>query len=162
VRPAHPDHALSHLNLGQTSAAAKRESERATCLLRRRRPAPRRPVPPPPPPWPAPPGNQVPSGLLPVLELDGRVVTESAVIMNLLEEAFPGHKPLMPPPGTPERARADALMRLERRCCGSWLVGWGGAAGNGGGGGVWWGSGRVRLRAAAAGWQPPSRLTTEP
>jgi hypothetical protein len=43
---------------------------------------------------------QVPNGLLPVIELDGRVVTESAVIMNLLEETFPDHKPLMPPPGT--------------------------------------------------------------
>lgn len=58
---------------------------------------------------------QVPSGLLPVLEIDGRVVTESAVIMNLLEDAFPDHKPLMPPAGSPQRSRADQLMRLERR-----------------------------------------------
>lgn len=42
---------------------------------------------------------QVPNGLLPVIELDGRVVTESAVIMNLLEQAFPDNKPLMPPQG---------------------------------------------------------------
>lgn len=49
------------------------------------------------------------------MELDGRVVTESGVIMNLLEEAFPDHTPLMPPAGSPQRARADALMRLERR-----------------------------------------------
>lgn len=126
------------------------------------------------------PPRQVPSGLLPVLELDGRVVTESvrgslnsfleldrerqrlvgpwgdtprprpaepstpppthtprrptpprrpgrahppraqSVIMQLLEEAFPDNKPLMPPKGTPQRDRADALMRLERRFFGSW------------------------------------------
>lgn len=63
---------------------------------------------------------QVPSGLLPVLELDGRVVTESAVIMNLLESEFPEHKPLMPAAGTPQRARADSLMRLERRFFSDW------------------------------------------
>ncbi|PNW88790.1 hypothetical protein CHLRE_01g044700v5 [Chlamydomonas reinhardtii] len=66
---------------------------------------------------------KVPNGLLPVIELDGRVVTESAVIMNLLEQAFPDNKPLMPPQGTPERARADQLMRLERRFFSDWL-GW--------------------------------------
>lgn len=64
---------------------------------------------------------KVPSGLLPVLEIDGRVVTESAVIMNLLEEAFPDHQPLMPPAGSPQRSRADQLMRLERRFFGDWL-----------------------------------------
>ncbi|KAI8471411.1 MAG: glutathione S-transferase [Monoraphidium minutum] len=64
---------------------------------------------------------KVPNGLLPVLELDGRVVTESSVIMTLLEEAFPDHKPLMPPAGSAARGRADALMRLERRFFGSWL-----------------------------------------
>ena len=57
---------------------------------------------------------QVPGGLLPVLEIDGRVVTESSVIMALLEEEFPEHRPLMPVKGTQERARADGLMRLER------------------------------------------------
>jgi len=69
---------------------------------------------------------QVPSGLLPVLEIDGRVVTESAVIMNLLEEAFPDHQPLMPPAGSPQRSRADQLMRLERRWAlqYSTVVGW--------------------------------------
>lgn len=71
---------------------------------------------------------QVPGGLLPVIELDGNVVTESAVIMSLLEDEFgpdKGFKALMPARGTPERARADALMRLEREwggvdwvCCG--------------------------------------------
>lgn len=64
---------------------------------------------------------KVPSGLLPVLEIDGRTVTESSVIMQLLEDTFPDQKPLMPPPGSEQRARADALMRLERRFFGSWL-----------------------------------------
>lgn len=63
---------------------------------------------------------KVPSGLLPVLELDGRVITESAVIMNILDETFP-EIPLMPKKGTPERARADQLMRLERRFFSDWL-----------------------------------------
>eukprot|EP00775_Hariotina_reticulata_P005445 gene5445-5679_t len=65
--------------------------------------------------------SKVPSGLLPVLELDGKVVTESSVIMNLLEETFPDHKPLMPPKGTAQRQRADQLMRLERRFFSDWL-----------------------------------------
>ncbi|KAL6754402.1 glutathione S-transferase [Haematococcus lacustris] len=66
---------------------------------------------------------KVPNGLLPVIELDGQVVTESSVIMQLLEEAFPDHTPLMPPRGTPSRMRAEQLMRLERRLFGDWL-GW--------------------------------------
>lgn len=65
--------------------------------------------------------SKVPSGLLPVLEIDGRVVTESSVIMHLLEDTFPDHKPLMPPAGTPQRTRAEQLMRLERRFFGDWL-----------------------------------------
>lgn len=42
--------------------------------------------------------------------------------MALLEAQFPDHKPLMPPTGTPERARADSLMRLERRFFSDWLA----------------------------------------
>jgi len=39
--------------------------------------------------------TQVPSGLLPVLELDGGPpITESAVIMSVLEEEFPGARSL--------------------------------------------------------------------
>eukprot|EP00879_Flechtneria_rotunda_P013937 GHRR01014556.1.p1 GENE.GHRR01014556.1~~GHRR01014556.1.p1 ORF type:complete len:360 (+),score=94.86 GHRR01014556.1:732-1811(+) len=63
----------------------------------------------------------VPSGLLPALELDGKVHTESVVIMSLLEQAFPDNKPLMPSAGSPQRARADNLMRLERRFFSDWL-----------------------------------------
>eukprot|EP00878_Enallax_costatus_P017108 GHUV01017963.1.p1 GENE.GHUV01017963.1~~GHUV01017963.1.p1 ORF type:complete len:518 (+),score=110.16 GHUV01017963.1:223-1554(+) len=64
---------------------------------------------------------KVPSGLLPVLEIDGRIITESAVIMNLLEEMYPNNTPLMPPKGSPQRTRADNLMRLERRFFSDWL-----------------------------------------
>lgn len=49
---------------------------------------------------------KVPGGLLPVLELDGRVITESSEIMAVLEREFPG-KPLMPPTGTPEHKHAS-------------------------------------------------------
>lgn len=64
---------------------------------------------------------QVPSGLLPAMELDGKLFVESAEIMRLLEEDFPDNSPLMPPPGTKERQRADALLRLERRLFSDWL-----------------------------------------
>ncbi len=64
---------------------------------------------------------QVPSGLLPAMELDGKLIVESAEIMRILEEAFPDNKPLLPPKGTKERQRADSLMRLERRLFSDWL-----------------------------------------
>lgn len=63
---------------------------------------------------------KVPSGLLPVLEVDGRIITESAVIQGLLEELYP-EPALLPQDGTQERARASALMRLERRLFSDWL-----------------------------------------
>ncbi|KAL4535030.1 hypothetical protein Ndes2437B_g05782 [Nannochloris sp. 'desiccata'] len=63
---------------------------------------------------------KVPSGLLPVLEIDGKIITESAVIQGLLEELYP-EPALLPKDGTQERARASALMRLERRLFSDWL-----------------------------------------
>jgi glutathione S-transferase len=63
---------------------------------------------------------KVPSGLLPVLEIDGKIITESAVIQGLLEELYP-EPALLPKNGTQERARASALMRLERRLFSDWL-----------------------------------------
>ncbi len=65
--------------------------------------------------------EQVPSGLLPAMELDGQLIVESAEIMRILEEAFPDNKPLLPPKGSKERQRADSLMRLERRLFSDWL-----------------------------------------
>jgi len=60
-----------------------------------------------------------PSGLLPALELDGRIITDSATIMATLEREFP-QTPLLPPPGA-ERARAEVLMRLERQLFSAWM-----------------------------------------
>ena len=65
---------------------------------------------------------KVPSGLLPVLELDGRIITESEVIMLTLEREFPDHRPLLPPENdSPLRTRATQLMRLERSMFSRWL-----------------------------------------
>ncbi len=51
-----------------------------------------------------------PTGKVPALEIDGRVLPESAVILEYLEERFP-QKPLLP--GDPaERARARLLSRM--------------------------------------------------
>lgn len=66
--------------------------------------------------------RKVPSGLLPVLEVEGQVITESAVIQQLLESWFP-QPALLPPKGTDEYDRAMELMRLERELFGAWL-GW--------------------------------------
>jgi glutathione S-transferase len=41
--------------------------------------------------------------------------------MGALEEAFPDATPLLPPAGSRERSRADALLRLERRLFSDWL-----------------------------------------
>ena len=75
---------------------------------------------------------KVPSGLLPVLEIDGKIITESAIIQQLLEQLYPDNSPLLPPEDAPERARASSLMRLERRLFSDWLQwlcnGWGEAA----------------------------------
>ncbi|KAL0020433.1 hypothetical protein WJX77_002865 [Trebouxia sp. C0004] len=62
----------------------------------------------------------VPSGLLPAMELDGQLYTESDLIMQVLEEKFP-EKPMMPAKGSPAYHRAQKLMRLERQLFGAWL-----------------------------------------
>lgn len=63
---------------------------------------------------------QVPSGLLPAMELDGELYTESDLIMQILEERFP-ERPLMPSKGSPSYHRAQKLLRLERQLFGVWL-----------------------------------------
>ena len=65
--------------------------------------------------------EKVPSGLLPVLEVDGQIITESAVIQSLLEQMYPENCPLLPAQGTQERERAGALLQLERQLFGDWL-----------------------------------------
>lgn len=55
---------------------------------------------------------KVPRGLLPVLELDGQVITESSQIMNVLEKEFP-ENPMLPPAGTPEAKCALNYPNLQ-------------------------------------------------
>ena len=62
----------------------------------------------------------MPSGLLPAIELDGKLIIESADIMWALEAAFP-ESALLPPEGSPQRQRALQLMKLERQLFGDWL-----------------------------------------
>ena len=64
---------------------------------------------------------QVPSGLLPAVELEGQLIIESDDIMRALELKFPQHLPLLPQEGTPQRQRAEQLLRLERRLFSDWL-----------------------------------------
>eukprot|EP01025_Chloroclados_australasicus_P018932 TRINITY_DN2011_c0_g1_i1.p1 TRINITY_DN2011_c0_g1~~TRINITY_DN2011_c0_g1_i1.p1 ORF type:complete len:511 (-),score=60.95 TRINITY_DN2011_c0_g1_i1:294-1826(-) len=63
--------------------------------------------------------QKVPSGLLPVMEIDGKVVTESAEIAKILEKEFP-EKPLLPPEGSEEREYVNQLMRVERALFSVW------------------------------------------
>ena len=61
------------------------------------------------------------AGMLPVVEIDGRVITESSVIMQELEDTFPDYTPLLPSRGSPARKTTDAQMSMERDLFGSWL-----------------------------------------
>ena len=64
----------------------------------------------------------VPSGMLPALELDGDLVLESDVIMNRIEEAFPGYRSLVP--SDPAlHVLAQKLLKLERYLFSAWC-GW--------------------------------------
>jgi glutathione S-transferase len=78
--------------------------------------------------------RMVPNGLLPAMRLDGEFMTDSLRIMMTLEGTFTGpqHMRMWPEEGTPDFARAQALMRLERQLFGLWcnLV-FRGAMGNG-------------------------------
>merc|ERR1719159_52614 len=58
--------------------------------------------------------SKVPQGLLPVLEIDGNVITESGRIMQTIEDAFPEYHPLLPSKGSGARREAEQLMQLER------------------------------------------------
>mmetsp|Transcript_5968 Transcript_5968/g.15363 ORF Transcript_5968/g.15363 Transcript_5968/m.15363 type:complete len:531 (+) Transcript_5968:148-1740(+) len=64
--------------------------------------------------------RMVPSGQGPVAKIDGKVVADSAAIQRQLEAMFP-ERPLLPPPGSSERERADLLNRLERTLFGAWM-----------------------------------------
>lgn len=58
--------------------------------------------------------RKVPGGLLPAIELDGQLMTESLVIMQTLDSAFVQGPQMVPPSGTAERERASQLLSLER------------------------------------------------
>jgi glutathione S-transferase len=66
--------------------------------------------------------KKVPNGLLPAIELDGRLMTDSIPIMMTLEKTFngPTNKRMWPEDGSPQLERAHALMRLERQLFGDW------------------------------------------
>ena len=69
--------------------------------------------------------EKVPNGLLPAIELDGRVHTESLDIMALLDATFPAAdgaaaRDMLPPRGTAEFARVEELLRLERQLFSAW------------------------------------------
>ena len=57
---------------------------------------------------------KVPNGLLPAMEIDGQFMTDSLPIMQALDATFKQGPPMVPPPGTPERERAQKLLGLER------------------------------------------------
>eukprot|EP00127_Corallochytrium_limacisporum_P000501 Clim_evm3s15 gene=Clim_evmTU3s15 len=61
-----------------------------------------------------------PSGMLPLLELDGEIIRESDTIMVKLEETFP-EKSLLPKQGTEARDTVEGLLKLERIMFNAWL-----------------------------------------
>ncbi|KAL1504369.1 hypothetical protein AB1Y20_010775 [Prymnesium parvum] len=66
--------------------------------------------------------QKVRGGLLPVIELDGELVTESLTIMQLLDREFKSGPQMVPPAGSAERDRATALLALERELFSWWCT----------------------------------------
>jgi glutathione S-transferase len=70
--------------------------------------------------------QQVPSGLLPAIEVNGKITTESSVIMELLDKwhtQADGYKPMLPSEDdTAGWARYDKLARLERELFSWWCT----------------------------------------
>jgi glutathione S-transferase len=64
--------------------------------------------------------RKVPSGLLPALDLDGELYTESLDIMQLLETTFPTIETVPRDPSALKRA--NELLRLERELFGWWCT----------------------------------------
>eukprot|EP00929_Paragymnodinium_shiwhaense_P077399 TRINITY_DN39849_c0_g1_i1.p1 TRINITY_DN39849_c0_g1~~TRINITY_DN39849_c0_g1_i1.p1 ORF type:complete len:555 (+),score=152.08 TRINITY_DN39849_c0_g1_i1:84-1748(+) len=65
--------------------------------------------------------QKLPSGLLPAIEIDGQLMTESLQIMFKVERLFRDpERPMFPDMDSPERARAEALLKLEREVFGAW------------------------------------------
>ncbi|KAL7566886.1 hypothetical protein ACA910_021373 [Epithemia clementina (nom. ined.)] len=66
--------------------------------------------------------QKVPGGLLPAIEVRGQVITESQVIMELLDQWFPqsqGYRSMMPSSGE-NKAKYQRLAALERDLFGHW------------------------------------------
>ena len=64
----------------------------------------------------------VPTGLLPVIQLDGKVITESMDIMFLLEDTFQTpYRQMIPVDDNDMMQAFHRYMRLERVFTGSWL-----------------------------------------
>ena len=61
------------------------------------------------------------TGLLPVAEIDGDIVTESDVILQTLEDRFPDATALLPLASDPKAAAVGPLLRLERELFSAWL-----------------------------------------
>ena len=66
---------------------------------------------------------KVRGGILPALELDGTMYTESLDIMAMLDDAFAdGRRALLPDRASPEWERTRALLRLERSLFSAWCA----------------------------------------
>jgi len=63
--------------------------------------------------------RKVPRGILPALELDGTMMTESLDIMALLDDTFP-EIPTLPPRDSDAFQRARSLLQLERKLFSTW------------------------------------------
>jgi len=63
--------------------------------------------------------SKVAGGLLPVIELDGKVITESLKIMQILDQAFPQGPPMLPGDES-GFDKVNELLTLERRLFGAW------------------------------------------
>jgi glutathione S-transferase len=70
--------------------------------------------------------QKVPSGLLPAIEVNGQIITESQVIMELLDEwhsEFEGFKPMLPnKEDTDGMEKYKMLSRLERELFSCWCA----------------------------------------
>jgi glutathione S-transferase len=66
--------------------------------------------------------RMVDGGILPVLELDGRLYTESLNIMELLDVTFEDNFPrMMPSSGTHEAEMVESFLELERKLQSEWF-----------------------------------------
>lgn len=64
--------------------------------------------------------RKVPGGLLPAVEIDGQLMTDSLPIMATLDATFEQGPQMVPAKGSAQRGRAEELLRLERDLFGAW------------------------------------------